>query len=70
MDELASGNFFYCVVSLSEKDVLRIKNLLLDQLKENLKNIGESKEEKLYGLNIDFYNLARKSQARPHRSIL
>jgi len=48
------------VVSLSEKDVLRIKNLLLDQLKENLKIIGESKEEKLYGLNIDFYNLARK----------
>ncbi len=47
-------------VSLSEKDVLRIKNLLLEQLKENLKIIGESKEEKLYGLNIDFYNLAKE----------
>jgi uncharacterized protein (TIGR02147 family) len=48
------------VVSLSEKDVVRIKNILLDQLKENLKIIGASKEEKLYGLNIDFYNLAKK----------
>jgi uncharacterized protein (TIGR02147 family) len=47
------------VVSLSEKDVVRIKNLLLDQLKDNLKIVAESKEEKLYGLNIDFYNLVK-----------
>ena len=47
------------VVSLSEADVVRIKNLLLDQLKENLQIIGASKEERLYGLNIDFYNLSK-----------
>jgi len=47
------------VVSLSQKDVVRIKNALLDQLKENLKVIADSKEEKLFGLNIDFYDLAK-----------
>ena len=47
------------VISLSEKDVLRIKNLLLDQLKDNLKIIGDSKEECLYSMNIDFFNLAK-----------
>jgi uncharacterized protein (TIGR02147 family) len=47
------------VVSLSAKDVVRIKNLILEQLKENLRIIGDSKEEKLFGLNIDFYNLAK-----------
>ena len=47
------------VVSLSEKDVIRIKNLLLEQLKENLKIISDSKEERLFGLNIDFFNLEK-----------
>ena len=48
------------VVSLSESDVIRIKNLLLDQLKENLKIIASSKEERLFVLNIDFFNLVKK----------
>jgi uncharacterized protein (TIGR02147 family) len=48
------------VVSLSESDVLRIKNSLMEQLKENLKVISESKEEHLYVLNIDFFNLAKR----------
>ncbi len=47
------------VVSLSEKDVLRIKNMLLDQLKDNLKVIADSKEECLYSMNIDFFNLQK-----------
>jgi uncharacterized protein (TIGR02147 family) len=47
------------VVSLSESDVIRIKNLVLEQLKENLKIVIGSKEEKLYALNIDFYNLVK-----------
>lgn len=47
------------VVSLSAADVSRVKNLLLDQLKENLKIIGASKEERLYAMNIDFFNLAQ-----------
>lgn len=48
------------VVSLSESDVVRIKDTLLTQLKENLNLIRESKEEKLYVLNIDFFNLLKK----------
>lgn len=47
------------VVSLSEKDVVRIKNMLLDQLQENLKVIKDSKEEKLYSFNIDFFSLEK-----------
>lgn len=47
------------VLSLSEKDVARVKNLLLEQLKDNLKIVAESKEERLFGLNIDFYNLEK-----------
>ena len=46
------------VVSLSAKDVIQIKNMLLEQLKDNLRVVSDSKEERLYGLNIDFYNLA------------
>ncbi len=49
------------VMSLSESDVIKIKNLLLEQLKENLKIVAKSKEEKLYVLNIDFFNLGNNS---------
>ena len=45
------------VVSLSLSDANKLKNLLLEQLKSNLKVITESKEEVLYNLNIDFFNL-------------
>lgn len=47
------------VVSLSAADVVRIKSLLLDQLNENLKIIRDSKEERLYALNLDFFNLSK-----------
>lgn len=47
------------VVSLSEVDVVRIKDTLLKQLKENLKVIADSKEQKLYVLNLDFFNLTK-----------
>jgi Mn-dependent DtxR family transcriptional regulator len=50
------------VLSLSESDVIKIKNLLLDQLKDNLKIVAASKEEKLFGLNIDFYNLVKNDK--------
>lgn len=59
-DETLEDLHYSGVVSLSESDVVRIKNLLLDQLKENLKIIGESKEERLFVLNVDFFNLAKK----------
>jgi hypothetical protein len=46
-------------VSLSEVDVVRIKDKLLKQLKENLKVIADSKEQKLYVLNLDFFDLTK-----------
>ncbi len=48
---------YSAVLSLSEKDMIKIKGLLLDQLKNNLKIVTESKEERLVGMNIDFYDL-------------
>jgi uncharacterized protein (TIGR02147 family) len=47
------------VLSLSERDAARVKDLLLEQLKSNLKIVADSKEEKLFGMNIDFYNLGK-----------
>lgn len=47
------------IVSLSEADVVVIKDTLLRQLKANLKIIAESKEQKLYVLNLDFFNLTK-----------
>lgn len=60
-DETLKDLHYSAVVSLSEADVVRIKNLLLDQLKQNLEIIGASKEERLFVLNIDFFNLAKES---------
>ncbi|MBC7465952.1 MAG: TIGR02147 family protein [Bdellovibrio sp.] len=55
------GDLHYsAALSLSEADATKIKNILLDQLKQNLKIVADSKEEKLYGLNIDFYNLGKR----------
>jgi uncharacterized protein (TIGR02147 family) len=50
------------VVSLSEADVTKIKNMLLDQLNDNLKVVEGSKEERLYVLNIDFFNLVKTNE--------
>ena len=62
LDHEELGDLHYsAVVSLSEKDAVRIKSLLLDQLKENLKLITDSKEEKLFAFNIDFFNLAKRA---------
>lgn len=50
------------VISLSSKDVIKIKNQLLEQLKENIEIIKESKEERLFVMNIDFFNLEKDSE--------
>ena len=47
------------VMSLSRTDVMRIKDLLLQQLKDNLKVVADSKEECVYVLNLDFFNLSK-----------
>lgn len=47
------------VVSLSKKDALKIKDLLLESLKKNLDVIRDSNEEELYGYCIDFFNMRK-----------
>lgn len=47
------------VVSLSKKDIARIKNILLDTLQSCISVVKDSTEEELYCLNFDFYNLKR-----------
>ncbi|MNT43381.1 hypothetical protein D3C72_1798500 [compost metagenome] len=48
---------YSAVVSLSKEDVLKIKNTLLENIGENIKLIRESKEEELFCLSIDFFDL-------------
>lgn len=48
------------VVSLSSADVTKIKDRLLGSIKDNIDLIKDSKEEELFCLTIDFFNLIRK----------
>lgn len=50
------------VVSLSAEDALRIKNILLDNLKENIEIIKDSKEEELFCYCMDFFSLNKKAE--------
>lgn len=47
-------------LSLSKEDAFKIKNLILDNLENNIKLVGPSKEETAYVYNIDFYPLVEK----------
>jgi len=47
------------VVSLSEEDVTKIKDETLKFIQDSFTTIRASKEEKLYCLNIDFFNLQK-----------
>ncbi|RYZ95970.1 MAG: DUF4423 domain-containing protein, partial [Proteobacteria bacterium] len=53
----ASGTHYSAALSLSRADALRIKQILIDSLQENLKIIGASKEEVAYGYSFDFFEL-------------
>lgn len=44
-------------LSLSKKDVQRIKESILDNLEKNVEIIGSSKEEEAYVYSFDFYSL-------------
>ncbi|WP_413587062.1 TIGR02147 family protein [Bdellovibrio sp. HCB274] len=50
---------YSAVVSLSAKDVDKIKDLLLESLKANVEIIKDSKEEELYCLTMDFFSLLK-----------
>lgn len=47
------------VMSISHADQQKIKDVLLEQLKENLQIVKTSKEEQLCCLNLDFFKLAK-----------
>lgn len=49
------------VVSLSSYDVLKIKNAFLDFIKDQLSIIRESKEERLYSMCLDFFDLKKQA---------
>lgn len=57
--EKLSELHYSAVVSLSQKDVLKIKDNILEFIKENLAIIKDSKEEELYVLNFDFFDLKK-----------
>lgn len=47
------------VVSLSASDVVKIKDQLLESIKNNISIIKDSKEEELFCMTIDFFDLKR-----------
>ena len=47
------------VVSLSSSDILKIKDQLLETIKKNIDVIKDSKEEELYCITIDFFDLKK-----------
>ncbi|MFN8792431.1 MAG: DUF4423 domain-containing protein [Bdellovibrionales bacterium] len=51
---------YSAVVTLSEDDILRVKDRLLDAIKSCVDIIKDSKEEKLYGLSLDFFNVLKR----------
>lgn len=55
--EKISDLHYSAVVSLSHEDALKIKDAILEGLKNNLKKIRDSKEEVLYCYNIDFFSM-------------
>lgn len=58
LDQNLKNNFHYSsAVTLSRKDVTAIKEVLIQALKSANKIIQTSKEEEIYSLNFDFYNL-------------
>ena len=57
--EQESDLHYSAVVSLSQEDAAKIKDIILEQLKSNLGLIRESKEENLFCLNLDFFNMQK-----------
>ena len=53
----ASELHYSAAVSLSRKDVQRVKEKVIECLKENLAIIGASKEEVAYCYSFDFFEL-------------
>ncbi len=50
---------YSAAITLSKADITKIKDRILESLKENLEIIKASPEEELYAYNIDFFSLRR-----------
>jgi transcriptional regulator with XRE-family HTH domain len=53
---------YSAVVTLSEKDALKIKDLLLQGINDNIEIIKKSPEEKIFVYTMDFFELKKSSQ--------
>ena len=58
--ELMTDLHYSGVFTLSKSDVLKIKDIMLEQLKSNLEIVRESKEEEVYVMNLDFFSLHKQ----------
>ena len=57
--ETLSDLHYSGVVSISEQDALKIKDQTLKFIQDSLKTIRASKEEKLFCLNLDFFDMEK-----------
>lgn len=53
---------YSAVVTLSKSDVNKLKDRLLDQIKENIEIIKNSKEEQVFVFNLDFFGLKKQQR--------
>ncbi len=61
--QLPEDLHYSAVVTLAKSDVPKLRERMLEALKENIKIIQESKEEEVYVYNIDFFSLKKSETA-------
>ncbi len=57
--EKTSDLHYSTIVSLSQDDVLRIKNRILEEIKANQEIVKNSPEEELFAYTVDFFSMNR-----------
>lgn len=58
IDQDVKNNLHYsAAVTLSQKDVLKVKELILQNLNVINKVVSQSPEEVIYAMNFDFFDL-------------
>ncbi len=63
-DRETTQDFHYsAVITLSEKDAMKIKDLLLSSLDQNLEIVKNSPEEKVYVYCMDFFDLKKTTES-------
>ena len=50
---------YSAVVTLSKNDIIKLKERMLEQMKENIAIVRESREEEVYVYNLDFFSLKK-----------